>query len=549
VPPSSHGPNAGRVFDPEVAPRPAPDRQSPAPSPARPVLVAAVCALLAGLAVEAAPLVGGDLIAQTWWASWASSVGRPVDLGWYGGVPVASYSLLGPWLAAAVGLPAAGIAGTVLGAASTTALLGRLRPSPGRWTAAGVLAALAWAADQWSGRTTFGAGAALGCLALVLAGGGGHRRVAHVGAAVLAALAGAVSPLASAFLLIAVAAWWLGAGGRTVPFRARPSAAWWVAGGALVPLIAAPLLGGVSGPEPTRAHQMVAALAAAALTGALLPPRCRAVRTGVALTCAVLLLTWLVGDPVGSNSTRLVLLFAVPILVAAARTPPLVTVLACLGVVWLLPPLIADDLGPRDLTASTARADALVGALSGLSPVGRIEVVPLHGHQESLEVGARVPLARGWLRQLDVARGSLFYADRIDAAEYLQWLRSAGVSYVALPGGRVDWPAHQEAALLRHGVPGLQEVWTDGWWRLYRVPGGALVRGATLVSSDRSALVVDAPRAGPVQIALWWSRWSSAEGPGGCVRPGERPGWTTLEVRRPGRYVVTSSWRPTGRCG
>src|SRR4051812_18336110 len=166
VPPSSHGPNAGRVFDPEVAPRPAPDRQSPAPSPARPVLVAAVCALLAGLAVEAAPLVGGDLIAQTWWASWASSVGWPVDLGWYGGVPVASYSLLGPWLAAAVGLPAAGIAGTVLGAASTTALLGRLRPSPGRWTAAGGLAALAGAADQRIRRTTVRARAALGWLAV-----------------------------------------------------------------------------------------------------------------------------------------------------------------------------------------------------------------------------------------------------------------------------------------------------------------------------------------------------------------------------------------------
>jgi hypothetical protein len=92
-------------------------------------------------------------------------------------------------------------------------------------------------------------------------------------------------------------------------------------------------------------------------------------------------------------------------------------------------------------------------------------------------------------------------------------------------------------------------VWSDGWWRLYRVPGGTLVRGAELVSSDRSAVVVDAPRAGRVQVALWWSRWSSAQGPDGCIRPGDQQGWTTLEVRRPGRYVVTSSWRPTGRCG
>jgi hypothetical protein len=322
-----------------------------------------------------------------------------------------------------------------------------------------------------------------------------------------------------------------------------------VAVGAVLPVLAARLLGAVSGEEPTSAHQMVAALAATALTGVLVPARHRVVRAGVALTWLALLLTWLVHDPVGSNTTRLVLLFAVPLLAAAARTPPPLTVLACLGVVWLLPPLLVNDLEPRDRTGFAVRADALVGELARLGPVGRIEVVPLYGHEESLQVAGRVPLARGWLRQLDTARGALFYADHLDAGEYVRWLRSAGVSYVALPRGRVDWPAHPEVALLRRGVPGLQEVWSDGWWRLYRVPGGALVRGADLVSSDRSAVVVEARRAGRVQIALWWSRWSSAEGPGGCIRAAEQQGWTTLEVRRPGRYVVTSSWRPTGRCG
>ena len=51
------------------------------PVRSRPVGVAAVCALGFGLIVEAAPVVGSDLAAQTWWISWAESVGSPVDLG------------------------------------------------------------------------------------------------------------------------------------------------------------------------------------------------------------------------------------------------------------------------------------------------------------------------------------------------------------------------------------------------------------------------------------------------------------------------------------
>jgi hypothetical protein len=82
------------------------------------------------------------------------------------------------------------------------------------------------------------------------------------------------------------------------------------------------------------------------------------------------------------------------------------------------------------------------------------------------------------------------------------------------------------------------------------VSGAGVVRGGgRLVSSDRSRLVVDVPAPGQVDVALWWSRWSSVEGPEGCVRNARRVGWTTLVVDRPGRYVLTSAWRPIGRCG
>jgi hypothetical protein len=517
----------------------------------RPVGVAAVCALVFGLIVEAAPVAGGDLVAQAWWASWAASFGLPVDLGWYGGVPIASYSLLSPWVGALLGVPLAGILGTVLGAASTTVLLGRLRPVPARWTTAGVVSAAMWAADQWSGRTTFGLGAALGCLALVVVSGPWGRPARLVGA-VLAVIAGAVSPVASVFLLVAAAAWWCGThpGARIARLRSGPVEPWWIAGGALLPVAAARLLGAVSGPQPFSAHQMLAALAATGLTAALVPPGQRVLRAGLAWTAVLLLATWLISNPVGSNSVRLVLLFAVPVLVAVARTQPPVTLLAALAVGWLLPPVLMADLVPRDTAPASARAETLLHELADRGPVGRIEVVPEHTHEESRWVARGVPLARGWLRQLDTARGELFYDGSLDAAGYLQWLRAAGVSYVALPSGRLDWPSRGEAALLRRGVPGLQQVWSDRSWQLFQVSDGGVVQGnGTLVSSDRSRLVVDVPAPGEVQVALWWSRWSSVEGPGGCVRPGDRDGWTTLTVDRPGRYVLTSSWRPSGRCG
>ncbi|WP_104528542.1 hypothetical protein [Blastococcus saxobsidens] len=511
--------------------------------------VTGVCALVLALLVEAAPVVGGDLVAQEWWASWASSNRAPVDLGWYGGVTVASYSLLSPWAGALLGLPLVGVLGTVLGATSTAALLGRLRPPPARWTAAGVVGAGMWAANEWSGRTTFGLGAALGCLALVVVTGRG--RAGRLTGGVLAALAGATSPVAAAFLVLAAAAWWLGAqrGTRWSAVRLRPVEPWVIAVGALLSVAAAKLLGAVSGPQPTSAHQMLAAVAAAALTAALVPVAHRALRTGALLTALLLLATWLISSPVGSTSTRLVLLFAAPVVVAVGRTRPAGTFLAAVAVVWLLPPVVVRDLMPRDAAPPAPQAETLLAELRARGPVGRIEVVPLNSHEESMSVAQGVPLARGWLRQLDTVHAGLFYDGTLDAGTYLAWLRNAGVSYVVLPSGPLDWPTGGEARLLREGVPGLREVWSDRSWRLFEVSGGGMVRGgATLVSSDRSRLVVDVPAAGQVEVALRWSQWSTVEGPDGCVSPGDRDGWTMLTADRPGRYVLSSAWLPTGQC-
>ena len=230
----------------------------------------------------------------------------PVDLGWYGGVPVASYSLLGPWAGALLGLPLVGIARDGRWAPpATTALLGRLAPAPraldrrrrGRGGDVGGRRVerpddvRGWARRSGASRSSWPVG-----------GPGVRRRL--VGARSWRRWPARSSPLASAFLLVAAAAWWCGTQPRPSPDCARArSEPWWIAGGALLPLVAARLLGAVSGPQPSSAHQMIAAVAATGLTA-----RPRAGRgtgccaPGSAWTAVLLLATWLISDPVGSNS-------------------------------------------------------------------------------------------------------------------------------------------------------------------------------------------------------------------------------------------------------
>jgi hypothetical protein len=90
-------------------------------------------------------------------------------------------------------------------------------------------------------------------------------------------------------------------------------------------------------------------------------------------------------------------------------------------------------------------------------------------------------------------------------------------------------------ALLVEAAPAVGgDLTAQAWWASWAGSNGA---------------PVDLGWYGGVPVASYSPRWSSLEGPRGCVRPGNRQGWTTLVADRPGRYVLTSSWRPTGRCG
>jgi len=293
---------------------------------------------------------------------------------------------------------------------------------------------------------------------------------------------------------------------------------------------------------------MLAATLAALVVLVVVGPRLPAVRAGAALTVLLLLMTWLLPEPVGSNSTRMVLLFAVPVLVAVPGRAPAVVGLAAVLVTWLLPPLVPQDLVTRDPAVQARVAAPLLAELASRGPVGRVEVVPLGDHSDAA-MGQQVPLARGWTRQLDVARNPLFYDGSLDADSYLEWLRARGVSYVALSTQRTDWAGRSEAALVRSGVPGLQRVWSDGTWTLYAVdgPGVVLAGPAQVTSSGRRALQLAVDEPGEVTLSMFWDERLTLVGDG-CLAPGATPGTVVVRAKSPGAVTVTSAWWPSGHC-
>jgi hypothetical protein len=211
------------------------------------------------------------------------------------------------------------------------------------------------------------------------------------------------------------------------------------------------------------------------------------------------------------------------------------------AIVWWQPPIVTSDLGNAG-SAESHRGfyQPLIDEMATRGPIGRVEVVPLRDHWESAYVAAAVPLARGWERQVDVARNPLFYADTLSTEDYGDWLRRNAVQYVAIaPASQPDRYARTEAAVVEGAPPYLAEVWRDAHWRLYAVtdPTPLVSTPGHLVASraDRVEFTADAP--GDVLVRVRWSRWLTAAG--ACVRKGP-DGWTAVRVRDPGRYTLTS---------
>ena len=484
-----------------------------------PAAVAASLALLAALL----QLRGVDLAASVYRVGLFRREGLTLwDSQWYGGHWTLGYSVLFPPVAALLGLKATGALSAAGAAVAFDRLaVARLGPAARAGTALFAVGTLAQVAI---GQLPFLLGEALALGALWAAS---RRRWSS--AAGLAVAAATASPLAGAFLGLALLAWLLAS------WPAQRGRITLAAAGALAPVcllaVAFPGQGAMPFPVGKFAWMLVVY---GALTAAI-PRHRRTLRAGVALYVLAVAASFLVPTALGGNVSRLGACAGAPLAACLARLDrrrALAALVVPLALLQWSPALGAFTNGD-DPSTHAAYFRPLTAFLDRHAvPAGRVEVVPTRLHWEAAFVAPHVALARGWERQLDTADNPLFYARRpVTASMYRRWLIASGVRFVALPDVPLDYAALQEGRIVRRRAPWLRPVWRSAHWRVFAVAGSSgMVSGpGRLVSLSGSRVDLVAGRPGRMLVRVRYTpRWSVEEGRGSVRRaPG---GWTFVHA-------------------
>jgi hypothetical protein len=471
---------------------------------------------------------GGDIAAQDAWAHFARAhPGSAYDLAWYGGMHPASYSLLSPYLMAVLGVRATMV---VVGAASAGLLAWlvtkRDPKAAHRWWPA-LYGACALVGDAVSGRVTFALGTcfALASLCIVFVwprSWGAGRRWVRGGLTVAAStLATAASPVAGLFLGLVAASLWL---------TGRRPAAYTLGLPPTVVVGLSALLFPFSGEQPMAWDSTILPLASGAAVALLSPRTWRSLRVGASVYVVAVLLAWLVPSQVGTNISRLGLLFGGSALVAVAarggietslaarrlgaHTARVVLVLALVTcTVWQIATAAHDAVVARPSGSQSADLSPLIDQLDSRdADLGRVEVVPTRSHREAAALAPYANLARGWNRQADAGHNPIFYrTDPLTPRTYRRWLHRWAVGFVVLPAAELDPAAVDEGRLVTGGVPYLTTVWADANWTLLEVHHATPLVSppAKLLRFDAVGVVVSIPRASTIIIRVAYSPWLS----------------------------------------
>ena len=353
--------------------------------------------------------------------------------------------------------------------------------------------------------------------------------------AVLLALGAALaSPLAAAFLVLALVPWLVSAWPRLrTPLLCMMAAA-------ALPSVATIVLfpGEGAMPFPWYKFAKVTALLIAALV--VIPRREGALRAGVALYLLATVVSFVVPTPLGTNISRLSEVVGAPLACCVLwprRRTLLVSALIPFGLLQWTPALATFSTPKHELASDASYFTNVLAFLhANDTPAGRVEIVPTKLHWEVAYAAPTIALARGWERQLDTVDNPIFYKnDALTPASYRAWLLDAGVRYVALPDVPLDYAGEAEGRLVADGVPGLTPVWHDAHWRVFSVAGadGIVTGPATVRQIDGGSVRLDATGPGRVVLRVRYSKsWRVVEG-AACVAEG--PGtWTTLDVTQPG---------------
>ena len=513
------------------------------------LLAAAVAAGLALIALLTGAS-GGDVAAAVYRVDLFRRFGLTLwDNSWYAGHWTLGYSVLFGPIAATLGIS---LTDVVCAAIAAWAFDRLVAPRFGRdgHVAAGVFA-VGTLVQVASGRVPFLLGEAIALLALLAA-----MRRSWPLAFVLAALSTMCSPLAGAFLALASIAWLL----ADLPKRNLTVAA--LLAVVSVPVLVLELLFPGQGTMPFSTLDFVGMVAPVGALVLLLDASQRTLRIGAAVYGVAVLGCYLLPSAIGVNVTRLatsvglsLMLFVLPALAVRRRwsfkAPAAVwgaralfgAAVVSLGLSeWV--PAAGALFGSSNPSSSKAYFSPLVAYLIPHDrPLGRVEVVPTATHWEGVYVAPRLPLARGWERQLDTADNPIFYAPgRLNATSYLAWLKDNGVRFVALADAPLDYVAGPEAHLVRAGIRGLKLAWRNAHWRVYAVLGTAgIVSGAgTMVSEQASSVVLDARRRGRLLVRIRYSAGWEVRSGHASLRE-SAGGWLTVSAQSPGRIVLAIS--------
>jgi hypothetical protein len=490
-----------------------------------------------------------------------------------------SYSVLSPYVMALLGVRLTMVvAGTVSAGLLAWLVVGR----PGqahRWQPA-LYGAVALLGNAISGRVTFALGTMFGLAALCVVfawpwpmAGRRWRWVRGVLAGFSSGLATAMSPVAGLFLGLIAAACWL---------QRRRAAALAIGLPPVAVVAVSTMLFPFEGWQPMSWNSTILPVLTGAAVVLLAPAGWHVVRMAGALYVVAVLLAWAVPSPIGSNITRLGLLFGGVALVAAAavgvrsslaarrfgqRAAQVLLILAlALATTWQVSTAARDSANSALPAAVTRDIDPLIAQLEARGAQrARVEVVPTHNHSEATLIAPHVPLARGWNRQADARRNPIFYDDLpITRQGYRRWLHRWAVAYVVLSTGKPDPAAEDEAELVAGGLPYLRQVWADTAWTLYEVrrPTPLVSAPARVQAYDAAELTITTPRAARIVIRIADSPWLSLvddageplpEDAGACLThlseelpdtaPPPRDDWLVLKAPAAGTYRIAAPYK------
>jgi hypothetical protein len=310
------------------------------------------------------------------------------------------------------------------------------------------------------------------------------------------------------------------------------------------------------GSQPFQVNTFVAIVLCCIVVLWLVPRAERTLRTGTLVYLASALLAFVVASPMGDNASRLGVAFAAPLLLCTALAPGtdglrrrqvLGVALAMFVWQWWAP--VRETIkGVVDPSAQAAYFRPLVSFVDARAEGAvRVEVPFTRLHWESVYVARSIPLARGWVTQLDRKYNPLFRpgSHPLTPASYRAWLDREGVRYVALPDVALDPTGRAEAKLIRGGLPYLRSVFRDRHWEVFEVrhtPG--LTTGVgRLVRIGPQSFTLDARKPGPTLVRVRYTPYWRVKSGAGCVaRAGG--GWTVVRAARAGTIGVEAAFDP-----